>query len=88
MTIWKYPLETTDHQTVIMPNNAEILTVGVQFGKPCLWVKVEQTNSQETINIATYGTGHLIAKEDEKLDYIGTYQLHEGQLIFHVFKIT
>lgn len=40
-TIYKYPLDVTDRQVIAMPEDAEILTVQVQNGKPMLWAVVD-----------------------------------------------
>ena len=84
-TIWKYQLETTDYQKVEMPKGAEILTVQEQYSKPTLWVLVDdeiEEVEQRVINI--YGTGDNMKPTSRK--YIGTYQLMEGRLVFHVFE--
>lgn len=39
-TIWKYPLQVLDRQTLFMPPGAEILSLQTQFGNPCLWARV------------------------------------------------
>ena len=40
-TIWKYELAMIGRQTVPMPADAEILSVQVQAGVPCLWALVK-----------------------------------------------
>ena len=84
-SIWKFPLETEDTTTIIMPENAEILTVQVQRDIVCLWALVDPNASREPRTIQIIGTGHPIdGKVNRK--YIGTYQLMEGALVFHVFE--
>ena len=83
-TIYKYPIETTDTQIVMMPQQAKILTVQVQHGRPCLWAEVNTIFAPERVVIETYGTGHQILRG--KREYIGTYQLYGGDLIFHVYR--
>ena len=84
-TIWKYKLQVIDKQEIEMPDNAELLTVQVQRGVPCLWVKVDPNIPTRTYGIATYGTGHPIHQDNQK--YIDTYIIDEGALVFHVFEI-
>lgn len=79
--IYKYPLTVTDNQTVPMPKGAEILTVQVQGGTPCLWAMVDLREPEEDRRILTYGTGHIVDLEGR---YIGTYQM--SALVFHVFE--
>jgi hypothetical protein len=84
MRIWKYPLEVTDYQDIEMPQDAEILTVQVQRGTPCLWALVNPDKPREARRIFTVGTGHD-ARHIVGWHYVGTYQLHMGRLVFHVF---
>jgi hypothetical protein len=83
--IWKYPLGITDIQTVSMPKGAEILTVQIQLGGVCLWAMVDPEAPKEDRIIITYGTGHPI-DSPHLLRYIGTYQIPERVLVFHVFE--
>ena len=64
-TIWKYPIEVTDTQTIEMPIGAQMLVVQAQY------------------TVYTFGTGHPANVEGHI--YLGTYQLYEGGLVFHVF---
>jgi len=91
-TIWKYPLETTDVQTVMMPKGAKPLTVAVQGSQVCLWALVDSEADPEARDFVIYGTGHPVrdvVKRDvgEVQTYVGTYQLDNGSLVFHVFEI-
>lgn len=81
--IWKYELETTDHQTLKMPAGAQILTIQTQRGNPCLWAVVTVENEIVDRKITIRGTGHIMAMEG---DYLGTYQSYGGDLVFHVFE--
>lgn len=83
-TIWKYSIATTDYQELTLPNGANILTVQVQGGIPCLWALVDPEEQNSRVKIRIFGTGHVIEDQDE-LKYIGTYQLNGGGLVFHVF---
>lgn len=85
-TIYKYAIDVTDEQIVKLPANARILTVQVQGGTPCIWALVD-TNEVliEDVTIRVHGTGHPIDDSDN-LDYIGTFQMHGGSLVFHVFR--
>jgi len=82
--IFKYPIEVTDEQTIKMPEDAQILTVQTQRGAPCIWAKVDESKKMTDCRIRTFGTGHNIP-EGFYGKYIGTYQLKDGNLVFHVF---
>jgi hypothetical protein len=83
-TIWKYPLKVTDEQAVMMPRDARILTIQTQYDQPCLWAWVDNEKNLESRKIRIYGTGHPMARE--AIEYIGTFQIHGGSLVFHVFE--
>lgn len=85
MRIFKYPLKVEDRQVIELPTGFEILTVQVQKGVPCLWVKVNPLNGSEFVNIYTYGTGYHIPEERRHDKYLGTYMINEGDLVFHAF---
>jgi len=81
--IYKYPIETTDDQEIKMPSEAHILCVQVQGGIPYLWARVDPDAPSCVRMISVFGTGHPI---EGHLDYIGTYQLDGGSLVFHVYE--
>lgn len=79
--IYKYQLPTT-YSTVLMQENAQILSVQIQDGIPQLWALVDTDNSTEFRYFHIYGTGVLIP--DENLEFIGTIQ--NPPLVWHVFE--
>lgn len=86
-TIWKYKIEPTDFIELPIPTTAEILSVQMQNGDPCLWVKLDPSHViTKPRKFRLYGTGHEI-KEGEKHKFIGTFQIMEGRLVFHLFEI-
>jgi hypothetical protein len=82
-TIWKYPFEVTDNVSISMPGGAQILTVQAQNDTPCVWALVDPEAPKQTHHFRVYGTGHPI---DEPGQYLGTFQLYGGSLVFHVFE--
>ena len=82
-TIYKYQLETTDQQTITMPVGSEIISLHIQHGVPCIWVKVDIGNEVGDRTFGTFGTGHPLPENN--LEFIGTYQ--KDQFVFHVFEI-
>lgn len=83
-TIWKYPLKIIDHQALNMPRNAQILCVQVQYVEPCIWALVDSSEPPEERYISMFGTGHRIPSA-HSYPYVGTFQINEGDLVFHVF---
>jgi hypothetical protein len=69
---------------VSMPHGAEILCAQTQRNLLCIWAKVNTDNSFEQREFTLCGTGHLAP--DGK--YIGTVQLHDGDLVLHIMETT
>jgi len=83
-TIWKFQFEVDDNIEIEMPMGAEILTVGIQHGIPCLWALVDTEKDKIKRKFELYGTGHPVSERHKK--YIGTFQTREGYLVFHLFE--
>lgn len=84
--VFKFPLEISDEQKVLMPVGAKVLTVQVQNGVPCLWAECNPDAECVYRTFLIRGTGHPIDDNIEK-EYIGTIQLYGGSLVLHVFEI-
>jgi len=84
-TIWKYELELTDKQFINIQKEAELLSVQTQNGKPCLWAMVKTDNRTEQRCFEIFGTGHSIPLGIER-EFIGTFQMSDGALVFHLFE--
>jgi len=86
-TIWKFEMEVTDIQEIALPIGAEILSVQAQREQPCLWVLVDPEAEKELRTFETFGTGHHVFYDmGVERKHIGTYQLKDGALVFHVFE--
>jgi hypothetical protein len=83
--VWKFALSAVVPD-VEMPRGAEVLSVQVQRGEPCLWALVDTHAQREVRRFVTVGTGHDIPS-DLRMKHVGTFQLHGGDLIFHVFEV-
>jgi hypothetical protein len=82
-TIWKYEIPVADEFGVAMQQDAQILCVQVQHGHPCIWAIVDPEAPRVERRLAVRGTGHPLG--DVGL-YIGTFQVHSGSLVFHLFE--
>ncbi len=87
-TVYKYPLPFEAHFRLELPLGAKVLHVDVQLGKPQLWALVDPHSPLAWRYFRVAGTGHEIVQEPSRLDYVGTFQLHDGQLVFHLFEVT
>jgi hypothetical protein len=85
-TIWKFPFDTVDRFAIDMPKEAQIMSVQEQVGQPCIWALVDPVATKERRNFAVFGTGNDVPLETT-CGFIGTYQLHSGAMVFHLFEI-
>jgi hypothetical protein len=85
-TIWKYQLEVADLSILQIPKGGKILCVQTQNEQPCIWVDVDSEAPTETRWFKIFGTGHQMGI-DERVIYIGTFQLNNGSLVFHLFEV-
>lgn len=83
-TVYKYQLQITDSQTVMMPKGAEVLSVAAQGDSLSLWAKVNPDAPMEKRKFYVHGTGHKIGAE--VAIYRGTAMMYGGDLVLHVFE--
>lgn len=87
-TVHKFPLAVQDMQDVAMPRGALILAVQTQRERLCLWALVDDAEARtESRRFRIAGTGHRIESALHH-HYVGTFQLDDGNLVFHVFEVT
>ena len=91
MKIWEYELLVTDMQKVAMPEGAQILSVGNQNNKLCLWALVNPDKSfpdrhMEVRHIEIIGTGNPIVEPASMVtrNFIGT--VIWDPFVWHVFE--
>jgi hypothetical protein len=85
LTIWKYQLSFAGN-VIKLPKHHQILSVQVQHSEPVMWVLQEPTGEGlSDVAIHIVGTGHSIP-QDVMLEFVDTFQLNDGNLVFHVFK--
>lgn len=80
--VFEYQLQVNDVCYINMPVRAQILSLQVQNGLPCVWALVDDSEFISMREFRTVGTGHP-ANECGDLQFVGTYQLLD--LVFHVF---
>lgn len=81
LTIWKYPIPIQGEFTLNMPKGARVLTVQLQYGEPMIWMLVDLTVERHDRVFALVGTGYAVPAGD----YVGTFQLMGGNLVYHLF---
>ena len=83
-TIHKYPLAIADTVDIQMPDEAQPLYVAAQRGDPYVWALVNTERDMVRHRFYVRGTGHDCAGT-ERSSYLGSLQLSDGLLVFHVF---
>ena len=83
-TIYKYEVLVDDLFVVKMPRAARLLDVQVQGGTPFVWALVDTDAPLVRRRFALRGTGHP-ADDLETAAHVGTFQLQNGALVFHLF---
>lgn len=86
-TIYKYSITPTiaGYNHIGMHKGAMILSLQVQGETPCIWALTDTEAPMEKRTFQTFGTGHDMP--DNPGEFIGTYQVHGGTFVFHVFEI-
>jgi len=82
--VWKYRIKIEPNQTIEMPFGSQILSFQTQYGIPSIWVLSNPEAEMISRNFRLVGTGHKI--EEGGLQYIGTVQLLEGEIVYHLFE--
>lgn len=97
-SIYKYKIPAAHVFSLYLPEGALILSVQTQYNEPQLWAMVPISDNhlkpvptQERVFLI-FTTGADIRKEEYdqacsgSLVHIGTFQLSEGTLVFHLFE--
>lgn len=83
-TISRYLLPIGDHVALFLPEAATILTVHPYGGAAHLYVHEQNEAPLEQRRFRWFGTGAPIDALD--LRYIGTIQLYDAGLVWHLFE--
>jgi hypothetical protein len=88
MKIWKYKIMYEVNEFIaFLPVGAKILHVDVQQNKPYFWALVDENQDLLERTFCVYDTGQHIDLPVEKLTYIGTFTLNDGDYVGHLFWI-
>lgn len=85
--VFKYKVPIGDHVSISLPKGAQILSAQVQRGTPCIWALVDPDQPMVERRFRFAGTGHAIKDDPMTLSFIDTFQMHGGDLVFHLFEI-
>ena len=87
MNVYKYDFRINDYTSVNIPVGSKILKIDGQYNIPQLWALVDPTNDLEKREFRVAGTGHPISELPDEIEFIDTFQMHDGSLVFHVFEL-
>ena len=82
--IWKFEIPVKDELDIMMPEGAEILAFQSQKDKLYIWAIVELEVNFKARRFYVIGTGHEF--EEVPGRYIGTAQIFDGGLVWHLFE--
>jgi hypothetical protein len=83
--IWKYELSVTDNQEFLMHEGAQVLSVGDQNGKLCVWVMMDTTKPVRPKHFCIVGTGQSFSVECPPKRFVGTVIM--SRFVWHVFEV-
>lgn len=86
-TIYKYPIQIEDYLNIEMPKDAQILSIQTQNGELQMWALVDNKSPLVERKFKLVGTGHPIGEDLSTLSYLGTFQLLNYRIVFHLFEI-
>lgn len=90
MLIYKYHIEP-GITSITLPKGAKFLDVQIQRGEPQAWFLFDEMEKEkETRAFALVGTGERFSFHGQGKPnhvYLGTFQLVEFNLVFHLFEL-
>lgn len=82
MRIHKQTLVLNEEQRIWLPEGAKILSVQAQRGQIAMWYLNDGAPSR-LYTVVIVGTGHNVPAG--ALQYVGTVQMNDGTLVWHIF---
>lgn len=82
-SVWKFPIEITDEQTITAPGGdfAVTLVGRDSTGAPCIWALVDIDAVMTQRRVVVHGTGHPV--EEDPSTHVGSFV--DGPFVWHVF---
>ena len=87
LSVYKFQIYLQDAFVLNLPKGAKILKVALQRDIACLWALVDPLAPLEPRTFRMAGTGHPITEAVESLNYIDSFMMQNGALVFHVFEV-
>jgi len=88
-TTYKYAVQPGEMR-LDLPRGARFLSVDTQgIGikeRPQMWFLIDLDAETECRNFVVFGTGRPVP-EPHRLTHLGTFQIDNGNLVFHLFEV-
>lgn len=84
-TIHKFKVQMLEDFIIEAPEGAQFLSVQQQHGQVQLWARVNTNRPMAAYRFGVHGTGHELNAFTARAPHIGTFQICEGSLVFHLF---
>ena len=82
-SIDKWTLNVIDEQSLRLPQDAEILCIRIEDGRPQLWVLADPYKPLVIRKFFTYYSGQVAIPDGDLGEYVGSYEI---DFVFHVFE--
>lgn len=86
--IYKYELRFLGDFNLEIPIGARVISIQNQHNKPIMWVLCDPKAEIESRKFRVILTGEKRKSSDLEGQFIGTFQLYEGDFVGHVFELT
>lgn len=84
-TIYRFDIPVQDEFSLMLPAFASVLCIGERGGTGHMWVRLDPKAEKKERKFRVIGTGHSIA-DVPSLEYLGTFFMASGKLVWHVFE--
>ena len=84
-SIWKFEVPVKDKFKISMPKGTQIISFQSQDREAYIWGIVETDVEFVVRTFVIRGTGHIF--KGDPGTYIGTIQMYDGMLVWHLFEI-
>ncbi len=86
MKVFKYAVPVLDEFILSLPIGAKILSFQIQNDSLYIWALVNEHAEEVERWFLLRGTGHDLGLPEPQVNYIGTTQMLEGHLVWHLFE--
>lgn len=89
-TIYRFPIPITDRFELELPMGSAFLHVACQERAPhdpSAWFLVDTQLRPVTRHFAIIGTGNPVPADVSAAEHMGTFQMFQGGLVWHLFEV-